>query len=166
MVFPDQRSDPSCNCNLYLSCSKAESFNPLCQAGYRPCILVLMRQCRSHWATLNFPFNDFLSTLFPVLNPFLFDNLEWFVLLLFFSVILGLHPQHMEVPRLGVNLELLLLAYASATASQIWAASVTNTIAQGNARYSRPGVEPVSSWIRVRFISAKPRLELQEWFDS
>ena len=33
-------------------------------------------------------------------------------------VFLGLHSRHMEVPRLGVYLELLLLAYATATATQ------------------------------------------------
>ena len=31
-------------------------------------------------------------------------------------VYLGLHPQHMEVPRLGIQSELLLLAYSRATA--------------------------------------------------
>ena len=31
-------------------------------------------------------------------------------------IFLGLHPQHMEVPSLGVELELQLLAYATATA--------------------------------------------------
>jgi len=35
---------------------------------------------------------------------------------LFFFVFLGPHPRHMEVPRLGVELELLLPAYARATA--------------------------------------------------
>ena len=35
----------------------------------------------------------------------------------FFSFLfLGLHPQHMEVPRVWVELELHLLAYTSATA--------------------------------------------------
>ena len=37
-------------------------------------------------------------------------------LFLFSFLLLGLHPQHMEVPRLGVKLELQLLAYATATA--------------------------------------------------
>ena len=36
----------------------------------------------------------------------------------FFLVFLGPHPQHMEVPRLGVKSELQLLAYASATATE------------------------------------------------
>ena len=34
----------------------------------------------------------------------------------FFLVFLGLHPQQMEVPRLGVKLKLQLLAYTTATA--------------------------------------------------
>ena len=39
----------------------------------------------------------------------------------------------MEVPRLGTELELQLLAYTKTTATQIQAASVTYTTAQGNA---------------------------------
>ena len=34
-----------------------------------------------------------------------------------FFVFLGLHPEHMEVPRLGVKTELQLLAYTTATAT-------------------------------------------------
>ena len=34
----------------------------------------------------------------------------------FFFVFLWLHPQHMEVPRQGVKVELQLLAYTTATA--------------------------------------------------
>ena len=51
----------------------------------------------------------------------------------------------MEFPRLGVQLELQLPAY---------------TTAHGNARslthWMRPGIEPASSWIPVRFVSAEP----------
>ena len=36
----------------------------------------------------------------------------------FFFVFLGLHMQYMEVPKLGVELELLPLAYATAAATQ------------------------------------------------
>ena len=36
----------------------------------------------------------------------------------FFLVFLGLHPQHMEIPRLGVKPELQLLAYATVIAMQ------------------------------------------------
>ena len=38
--------------------------------------------------------------------------------LFFFSVFLGPHPQHMEVPRLGVELELQPPAYTTAIATQ------------------------------------------------
>ena len=34
----------------------------------------------------------------------------------FFLLFLGVHPQHMEVPRLGLELDLQLLAYTTATA--------------------------------------------------
>ena len=40
----------------------------------------------------------------------------FFCLCLFVSVFLGLHPRHMEVPRLGAELELQLLAYTIDTA--------------------------------------------------
>ena len=35
-----------------------------------------------------------------------------------FFVVLGLKPQHMKVPRVGIKLELQLLAHAIATATQ------------------------------------------------
>ena len=38
-------------------------------------------------------------------------------ILFHFIIFLGPHPWHMEVPRLGVKLELQLLAYATATAT-------------------------------------------------
>ena len=41
------------------------------------------------------------------------DNMSFF----FFFVFLGLHLQQMEVPRLGVESELQLLAYTTATAT-------------------------------------------------
>ena len=43
---------------------------------------------------------------------------EIYFLFLIFFVFVGLHPWHMEVPRLGVELELQPLAYARATAKQ------------------------------------------------
>ena len=57
----------------------------------------------------------------------------------------------MEVPRLGAESELLLSAYATATETQIQAASVTYTTARGNAgsltHWERPWIEPTSSQI-------------------
>ena len=49
-------------------------------------------------------------------------------------VFLGPHPWHMEVSRLGVKLELQQPAYATDTATQIQATSVSYTTAHGNAR--------------------------------
>ena len=49
---------------------------------------------------------------------------------------LGLHPWHMEVPRLGVESELQLPAYAAATAMpDLSRTSATYTTAHGNARF-------------------------------
>ena len=49
-------------------------------------------------------------------------------------VILGPHQWHMEVPRLGVESELHLLAYTTATTTQDLSRISTYTTAHGNAR--------------------------------
>ena len=71
---------------------------------------------------------------------------EWYIL---FFVFLGLPLWHMEVPRLGVKSEVQLLAY---------------TTAHGNARslthWMRPGIELMTSWILVRFVTAEPQWKL------
>ena len=71
----------------------------------------------------------------------------------------------MEVPGLGVESELQLLAMPQPQQLRIWAASVTYTTVHGNAgsliHWARLGVEPASSWIPVGIISAVPQLELQ-----
>jgi len=63
----------------------------------------------------------------------------------------------MEVPRLGVKLELQLLAYATAKHCPIRAASATYTTAHSNAgflsHWVRPEVELSSLWVLVRFIT-------------
>ena len=51
-----------------------------------------------------------------------------------FLFFLGLHQRHMEIPRLGVKSELLLLDYVIAKQHQIRAASVTYTTVHGNTR--------------------------------
>ena len=67
----------------------------------------------------------------------------------FFFPFLGLHPEHMEVPSLGVKLELQLS---------------TCTTAHSNPRFPtqwvREGIKPASSWILVWFISPVPQQEL------
>uniref|UniRef100_A0A287B0R0 von Willebrand factor A domain-containing protein 8 n=1 Tax=Sus scrofa TaxID=9823 RepID=A0A287B0R0_PIG len=87
-------------------------------------------------------FSFFLSCLFSFLPSFF---------LYFFSsfFLLGLHPWHMEVPRLGVELDLQLPACTTAHSN---AGSLTHWV--------RPGMEAVSSWMLVRFVSAEPQREL------
>ena len=51
----------------------------------------------------------------------------------------------MEIPRLGVQSELSLLGYITAHSN---AGSLTH--------WARPGIEPASSWILVRFVSTEP----------
>ena len=51
----------------------------------------------------------------------------------FILISLGLHLQHIEVPRLRVKSELQLPAYTTAEATSDLAASVTYTTAHGNA---------------------------------
>ena len=63
----------------------------------------------------------------------------------------------MEVPRLGVESELQLPAYATAIATPDPNWSVTYTTAQGNARslthLAKPGIKAKTSWFLVGFVS-------------
>ena len=63
----------------------------------------------------------------------------------------------MEVPRLGVESELYLPAYATATAIPDWSPSATYTAAHDNARSlthsTRPGIKHTPPWILVGFLS-------------
>ena len=69
----------------------------------------------------------------------------------------------MEVPGLGVELELQLPAYA--IAMETGDPSHVCTPAHGNAgpltHWARPGIKPSSLWILIRFISIEPQQELQ-----
>ena len=76
----------------------------------------------------------------------------------FVLVILRPHLWYMKVPRLGVESE----NYSCRTMPQpqqyeIWATSMTYITAHSNAgsltHWARPGIEPASLWILVRFIS-------------
>ena len=71
---------------------------------------------------------------------------ELFSFFVCFFVFLGPHLRRMEVPRLGVKLELQLLIYTTAHSN---ARSLTHWV--------RPGIEPTSSWTLVGFIAAEPQ---------
>ena len=62
-------------------------------------------------------------------------------------------------------LELHATAYGVSQARD-WATSATHPTAHGNARslahWARPGIEPASAWILVRFITTEPQRELPD----
>ena len=76
------------------------------------------------------------------------------IIIFFFLYILGPHPWHMEVPRLGVQ---SVWPLPEPQQCQIWAASATYTTAHGHARslthWARPGIEPATSWFLVGFVN-------------
>ena len=77
---------------------------------------------------------------------------------------LGLYLGHMEVPRLGVDSELQLPTYTTATGTPIRVVSVTYTMAHSNTgsltRWVRPGTEPSFSWFLVGFVATEAQQEL------
>ena len=83
--------------------------------------------------------------------------------------ILGPHLWYMEVPRLGVKLELQLPVYTTATATQdpSHVCSWHHT-AHGNARswthWMRPGIKSTTSQFLVGFHSTVPWQKLQQWY--
>ena len=91
--------------------------------------------------------------------------LPFFKLFHNFFVFLGLHVQHMEVSRLGVESELQLPAYTTATPmpdlSRLCSLHPQLTAMPNPLTYGvRPGIEPASSWILVRFVTTEPCREL------
>ena len=81
----------------------------------------------------------------------------WYILFFFFTFSV-LHLRHMEVPRIGVESELQLPAYTTATGRGNQLTSATYTTAHHNTGFStqqaRSGIEPTSSWIPVGFMTA------------
>ena len=82
----------------------------------------------------------------------------------FFFCFFVLYLGHMRVPRLGVNLELQLLAYTTATAtrdlSQLWDLYHSSWLHRTLNPLSESSIESASSWILVRFISTAPQWQL------
>ena len=67
--------------------------------------------------------------------------------------VLELHPGHMEVPRLGVELELQLLACTTAagTLDPSWVCDLHHSNTGSLTHWVRPGIKPTFSWILVGF---------------
>ena len=96
----------------------------------------------------------------PIFSLSLSLSLSFF----FFCLFLGLHLQHMEVLRLGVESGMQLPAYATATATQDLSRFCNLHHSSQQRQILNPlsevGVEPVSPWILVGFVIAEPRWEL------
>ena len=71
-------------------------------------------------------------------------------------VFIGLHLRHMEVPRVGAELELQLPAYTRATVTPDLS-HICDTTAYSNTgsltHWSRPGIKLLSSWMLVGFVN-------------
>ena len=93
--------------------------------------------------------NYILATFFSYITPHFFTFFS-------FSAFLGPLLRHMEVPRLGTELELQLQAYATATARQNLGRICNLHHSSLQHRILNPlreaGIESSSSWILVRFI--------------
>ena len=111
--------DPSCICNLH---HNVVSLTHWVRQGIEPAsswILVrfistaVQQELRKSmfWILIWFLGSTFQS--FDILSLYWSHGLCYFILFLF----LGLHPQHMEVPRCGVKSELPLPAYITPTAT-------------------------------------------------
>ena len=122
---------------------------------------ICREQCAHHKCTAQWIFTNWhnCGTRIHIMKLNIF-----FFFFFFFFCFLGPHSQYVEVPRLGDELELQLPADSMATATWDLSHSATYTTAYGNARspthWARPGIEPMSSWILVGFVSATPQQEL------
>ena len=91
-----------------------------------------------------------------VLFLYHFIHLKYFIIIFFLSF-LGPHPQHMEVPRLGVLIRATYScpAYATATAmpdpSRLY--DLHHSSQQCQTHWARPGIQPATSWFLVGFVN-------------
>ena len=86
---------------------------------------------------------------------------KYFLFIYLLFCFLGLHSWHMEVPRLGVESVLQLLACATATAMQDQ--SLICDLCHSSRQHQIPnplGIKPASSWILGRFVSNVPQWKL------
>ena len=97
-------------------------------------------------------------------NPRKAVFLCFFFLFLFSFCFLESNSQHIEVPRPGIKSDLQLPAYTTATVTSSGSKPSLETTPQLTAmldpHWSRPGIEPASSWIRVGFVPTAPQWEL------
>ena len=101
------------------------------------------------------------SNLYKTVTKWRFSFFSFFLLLL---LLLLFFLGHTEVARLGFQLELQLPPTPRPQQCRIPATSVTYTIAhtaRSLTHWERPGIEPITSWFLVGFVSTVPQWELQ-----
>ena len=96
----------------------------------------------------------------PPPTTYTLDICLFFLSSFFFLVFLGPYPWHVEVPRLGVQLE-LVNATATAMLDPSWVCDLHHSSWQPAKRGqgSHSGIESESSWMLVGFVTAEPRQE-------
>ena len=120
---------------------------------WRSCPLVEVFGIVFKWLFINQSISFFL--FLPSFLYILF-SFSFFLFIFYFFCFLGLHPKHMEFPRPGVELELQLPAYTTATAlpDANFICDLQHSSLQCQIlNWARPGIEPSSSWILVRFLT-------------
>ena len=91
----------------------------------------------------------------------IFLKLYWILFIYFFVLFVVPHLQHVEVPRLGTELELWLPACdTAATTRDPSCICYLHHSTKSLTRWERPGMELECSWILVRFVSTEPWREL------
>ena len=94
-----------------------------------------------------------------------FSFFLFFFVCLFVCLFLGLHLQHLECPRLAVELELQLLVYSNTRSEPcLWPTPQITAMLDPQPTERGQGLNPTSSWILVRVTSAVPQQELPSHF--
>ena len=99
-----------------------------------------------------------------ILVRFVSAEPQWELLIFLFLVYFGPHLWHVQVPRLGVKSELQLPAYTTAMLDPSHHLQPTLQLtAMPDPSPTEQGQElnPVSSWIIIRFVTAEPQQEFQ-----
>ena len=138
-----QYVQPSPSFNTRTSSLQKETPHPLAVSPFSPVLIgfvILLLSCESFF----FLKYSWYETPIRSMNCRYFSHFVCFLFTFFLSPL-----QHMEVPRLRVQLELQLPAYTTVRSNS---GSLTH--------WTGPGIELASSWILVRFFSTEPQWEI------
>ena len=139
--------------------------NPVYKMGYN-IVLISAVVTTTWWCTYSVPWNactfKIQLWLFFKCESFIF---YFYLLNLFFVFCLsGLHLQHMEVPRLGLNRSCSCQPTPEPQQCQSQAMSdLHHSSWQGLTHWARPGIEPSNSWFLIGFVSTAPWMGTPVW---